>query len=408
MRRLVHVIAGVVLVASGGAVLAGCGQPESPAAGGAPGSAAPPSGAVERGGQEEFGHYELVEGWPQPLPDHDGWTWGSTGAMYAESPDRVWIGQRGELPLPDGAKPFTPYGLLEPPRMATSNAGRRPDAPGRGGRFHHTVFIVNRDGKLVQEFPELDVLFDKSGGRGPHRIRMNPYDPEKHLWIVDDDAHAVFTFTYEGKLIRTLGEVGKPGRGPNNFNRPTDIAWLPDGTFFISDGYEGTRVAKYDKDGKFITDWGTPPADPGNPGPNEWNTVHGIAISKDRRIYALDRGHRRIQVFDENGKFLFMFTTGLRSSPYSHVITEDGFILLGDGGTERILKYDLEGRYLYGWGAPGRLPGQFDGPHQVSVDQERNLYVGDVFNGRANKFRPKANADPAKLVGPELRHPVSN
>src|SRR5678815_6048439 len=69
--------------------------------------------AVERGGQDEFGPYELVENWPQPLPDgpdgikHEGWTWGSTGAVFAETPDRIWIAQRGELPLPKGAKPWT-------------------------------------------------------------------------------------------------------------------------------------------------------------------------------------------------------------------------------------------------------------------------------------------------------------
>jgi hypothetical protein len=39
---------------------------------------------------------------------HDGWTWGSVGAVFAESPDRIWIAQRGELPLPAGAKPWTP------------------------------------------------------------------------------------------------------------------------------------------------------------------------------------------------------------------------------------------------------------------------------------------------------------
>src|SRR5262245_31979205 len=54
----------------------------------------------EKGGQEEFGPYELVVNWPQPLPDspdgvkHDGWTWGSVGAIYAETPDRIWIAQR--------------------------------------------------------------------------------------------------------------------------------------------------------------------------------------------------------------------------------------------------------------------------------------------------------------------------
>ena len=55
----------------------------------------------EKGGQEEFGPYELVENWPQPLQDgadgvkHAGWTWGSVGAVYAETPDRIWIAQRG-------------------------------------------------------------------------------------------------------------------------------------------------------------------------------------------------------------------------------------------------------------------------------------------------------------------------
>ena len=41
----------------------------------------------DKGGQEEFGHYEIVPNWPQPLPDgpdgvkHEGWTWGSFGAV---------------------------------------------------------------------------------------------------------------------------------------------------------------------------------------------------------------------------------------------------------------------------------------------------------------------------------------
>src|SRR6476646_1897526 len=81
-------------------------------------TAAAPAVAAEKGGQEEFGPYALVENWPQPLPDgadgvkHEGWTWGSVGAVFAETPDRIWIAQRGELPLPAGAKPWTAYGML--------------------------------------------------------------------------------------------------------------------------------------------------------------------------------------------------------------------------------------------------------------------------------------------------------
>ena len=379
---------------------------------------APSALVQEKGGQEEFGPYEPVEDWPRPLPDgpdgvtHAGWTWGSVGGIYAESPDRIWIAMRGELPLPPNARPWTPYGLLSPSRgNATGNddgltATCEPAAPrGWERRYHHTIFVVDRNGSLVQSWPQLDAMFQMRCGRGPHKIKMSPYDPDKHVWIIDDQLHVIYKFTYDGKLVMSLGTKGQRGRdGGRLFDRPTDIDWLPDGTFFISDGYGGTRVAKFDRNGRFLMDWGTPPRDPKNPGPNEWNTVHSIAISKDRRLFVVDRGHRRMQVFDENGKFLDMWTTGVRSSPYFHLITTDQFLWISDGGTNRILKYDLNGRYLYGWGAPGPLSGQFAGPHQFSVDQEGNLFVAEVFNGRVQKFRPRRGADPAKVIGQELRY----
>ena len=373
---------------------------------------------LEKGGQEEFGPYELVENWLKPLPDgddglgHEGWTWGSVGAVFAETPDRIWIAQRGELPLPEGADPWTPYAMLDP---SLGNATGNDDGlnatcepTGERGwerRYHHVIFVVDGEGNLVQSWPQHDNLFDMECGRGPHRIKMSPYDPERHVWVFDDQLHVIHKFTYDGELVMTLGTKGQRGRDEGRlFNRPTDIAWLPDGTFFISDGYGGTRVAKFDPDGNFLMDWGGAPADPDNPGPNEWNTVHSIAISADRRVFVVDRGHRRFQVFDENGTFLDMWTTGVRSSPYSHIITEDGFLWASDGGTDRVVKYDLEGNYLYGWGGPGRLPGQFEGPHSMTVDQDGNLYIAEVFNGRVQKFRPRPGADPSKLIGREVRY----
>src|SRR5207249_4809195 len=113
--------------------------------------------AQEKGGQEEFGPYDLVPNWPQPPEDgpdglkHEGWTWGSVGAVFAESPDRIWIAQRGELPLPAGAKPWTPYGALTPARVSTGNDdGHSPTCepePKRGWerRYHHVIFVVDRN-----------------------------------------------------------------------------------------------------------------------------------------------------------------------------------------------------------------------------------------------------------------------
>ena len=413
----------MIVAATGAAAAIAAGCSSSPASTSSSAPAGPAAAvAADIGGQEEFGPYEPVSNWPQPLADaadgvkHDGWTWGSVGAVYAETPDRIWIAQRGELPLPAGAKPWTPYGMLTPSKgNATGNGDglsatcEPTEKRGWERRYHHAIFVADRDGKMVQWWQDLDKIFEGKCGRGPHKIKMSPYDPEKHVWIIDDQLHMIYKFTYEGKLVQSWGTKGQRGRDAGNlFDRPTDIAWLPDGTFFISDGYGGTRVAKFDKDGKFLMDWGTAAKDPQNPGPNEFDTVHSIQISDDRRLFVVDRGHRRFQVFDENGKFLTIINTGTRSSPYTHLITKDQALWFADGGTSRIVKYDLNGHYLYGWGGPGGSLGQFNGPHSMTVDQDGNLYTAEVFAGRVTKFRPKPGADPAKLVGQELRYAATS
>ncbi len=405
-------LAATLILAS--VALAGCSSPEVASEPGTM-SEAPMAGAqmgmAPHDGQELYGHYMQPEPFPQPLPDtdhsHDGWTWGSMAAVYAETPDKIWIAMRGELPLPAGNAPFTPYALIEPFR------GNAPptDDNGRGyeRRYVHVMIAVNSDGELVEYWPQHDDLFNVRGGRGPHKIKMNPYDADKHIWVVDDNLHQIHKFTYDGELILTHGEQGVSGRGPNNFARPTDIAWLPDGTYFISDGYVGTRVAKYDPDDNFVMDWGQEPADPANPGPYEFDTVHAITISEDRMIYVSDRAHARIQVFDENGEFQFMFPTGPRGSslPYAVEVMLDPsgeeVLWIADGGTGRMLKYDLEGNFLYGWGTPGNEYGHFNGPHSITTDQDGNLYISEVFAGRVQKFVPRSGADAHKIVGQQLR-----
>ena len=168
---------------------------------------------------------------------------------------------------------------------------------------------------MVQSWPQHDKLFEGTCGRGPHKIKMSPYDPEKHVWVIDDQLHVIHKFTYDGKLVQTLGTKGQRGRdGGRLFDRPTDIDWLPDGTFFISDGYGGTRVAKFDKDGQVPDGLGRPAQGPEEPGAQR---VQHRAQHPDQqgpaRLFVVDRGHRRMQVFDENGKFLDMWTTGMRS-----------------------------------------------------------------------------------------------
>jgi hypothetical protein len=359
-----------------------------------------------------MGGYTVAD-WPKPLPDgkdgvtHAGWTWGSGCGVWPETPDKVWVCQRSEIELPPGAKPWTFAGLLTPPR---TNTGRWPysgNDPGYKLRRHHIIFAVDRNGNLVEEWLQHDRYLAPPQGsglgsvsRGPHKLLMNPYDPQKHIWIVDDDMHEINVFTNDGKLVKTMGVRGVPGRGPNHFNRVTDITWLPDGTFFVADGYAGTRVAKYDRNGKFLMDWGQPPRDPNNPGPGEFWSVHSIGLSRDRRVFVTDREHKRTQVFDENGKFLAMWPNGHASRVYAHIVTEDDYIWIADEYTNRLIKYDLDGRYQLNIGGPGAFPGGFDGVHQIAVDQEGNMYVTEVANDRSQKFVPVKEADPATRIAP--------
>jgi DNA-binding beta-propeller fold protein YncE len=346
----------------------------------------------EKGGQEEFGPYELVPDWPKPLPgvENEGWTWGSTGGVYAETPDRIWIAQRGQLPLPEKAKAGDSVGL----HMLNANR-LRPKT-----RWTNSIIVVDREGRLVQSWRQHDELLSK-GGKGPHQIEMNPADPEKHVWVVSDSGDAVFKFSHDGKLVMTLGEVDVPGEDEKHFNEPADVDWLPDGSILVADGYVNSRVVKFDKDGKFVKAWGSK-----GTGPGQFQVVHSIAVDANRRVYVADRSNKRVQVFDENGTFLDQWPD--LSSPYTLLISGDQHMWVADGHVNRISKYTLAGQFLYGWGTSatirnGDQPGWFDGPHQLSVDQEGNLYVAEVYGGRVQKFKPKAGADPSKLVKPRTR-----
>jgi len=50
------------------------------------------------GGQDTFGAYDIVKGWPKDistLPGNEKWTWGAGQSVYAENPNRVFLLMRG-------------------------------------------------------------------------------------------------------------------------------------------------------------------------------------------------------------------------------------------------------------------------------------------------------------------------
>jgi peptidylamidoglycolate lyase len=352
----------------------------------------PKGGFVEeRGGFDISGPYEVDPNWPKKTWPAPGYIWGSQGGVFPESADRVFLVSRGEIELPKDLK-------LGPNFPGNWGALNRGGATGEVPVFRNTILVVDRQGNLLESWKQWDYLFE--GGRGPHQVYVQPYDPERHVWIVDDMNHVIHKFTNDGKTkVFTLGEMGV--FGPNDdlqhFNRPTMIDWLPDGTFFVSDGYANSRVVKFNKDGKPLLWWGS--MQPGK-GDGEFTVPHGIAVGDDRRVYVSDRFNRRIQVFDENGVFLDKWPSG-----YCHSLSmsRDQHLWCYDGDHEQFVKFDLRGHIETIFGRYGTYPGATWGVHQISADSEGNLYAAEVFGGRTQKFVPKPNANPHDLFfGREL------
>jgi sugar lactone lactonase YvrE len=375
------------------------------------------------GGQDMFGAYDIVPNWPKPisaLPNHGKWTWGAGQNVFAESPNRVFILQRGELPnierpktiklpqlgpgleFPNFRLPWRDATTASPPGALETKDGKLGDdsdvgQPGVDYRWEHCIVVVDANGNITEDWTQWDKLL-----RRPHSVYISPYDPEKRVWVVDDYRHAIFIFSNDGKrLLQTIGEPNVHASDDKHFYRPTFMAWLPDGTFFVADGYANTRVVKFDKNGRYLMAWGEKGNPPNEKRPGFMNNVHGVAVDpQTRRVFVNDRANHRVQVFDENGKFLNQWTFGAPPSDIHLIyVGADRTLWAFDRGTSKMLKYDLNGNFLYAWGTWGDFPGGFWGVHGVAVDQEGNFYVAEVDSGRAQKFRPRPGANQAFLVG---------
>jgi 6-bladed beta-propeller protein len=371
-----------------------------------------------KGGQDIFGPYEPVRNWPKPmsdsLPNHEKFTWSTTMDVFAESPNRVFFVQKGELARID-KRPETKWipefgpGLQYPVfrlplRQAGAGAGNNPldpPADGKAGvdwRWEHTIVVVDAEGKITEDWTQWDKLFTR-----PHDVEISPYDPQKNVWIVDAEGHGVYKFSNDGKkLLLTLGTPRVAGEDDTHFKRPTFLVFMDANTMYLADGYDGTRVIKYDMNGKKLMQWGQKGNPPNETRPGYFNSVHGIAVDPTtRRVYVNDRTNGRVQVFDENGKYLDEWKFGPRPPMdiHSFIVTSDRKLWAADQGTHKILGYDLQGHFVYSWGSWGEYPGGMWGVHGMSTDQEGNFYVAEVNNGRVQKYRPRQGANPQFLVG---------
>ena len=332
--------------------------------------------------------YDVVEGWHKPFAKQ-GFAHGGNSGLFVESPDRIFVAQRGEtrLPIPIPSE-FAGYaGSLG------INTLRATDLR----TWQNCLYTIDGDGNVTDIWDQWDYLCAGSDGPGPHRVRISPYDPERRVWVVNETFHQIYVFSNDGsELLMTLGEKDVAGDDETHFGRPQDVAFLPDGRILVADGLDNHRVIIMDSDAKYLSEFGG-----AGDGPGQFNGIHALGIGPDGLIFALDRSGGRINVFrttDDPTKVDFINAFPGFTLPLDIIVNDDA-IWVTDLGPLRFVKLDFDGNHLYTWNVPRDLPNGYLEVHTFTVDSDGNLYGGDNQYGRSQKFVPKAGADPALIIG---------
>jgi DNA-binding beta-propeller fold protein YncE len=252
-----------------------------------------------------------------------------------------------------------------------------------------------------------------------HAVRV---DKQDNIWVADKGSDMVIKFTPAGRVAMVFGrkqEASDEGTGPvkhvkpplppvdGMFRQVTDMTWDAAGDTYISDGYINSRVAKVDKDGRWLMSFGEPGS-----GPGQFNTPHSIVADAAGNIYVADRGNGRIQVFDGDGRYLreirinvpFDYAKAMPAigkkpapdatgtmapgSPWALCITNGPtqVIYASDAFPGRIYKLSLDGKVLGVLGESGKQLGQFGWIHEMACPTENVLYVAELLNWRVQKL----------------------
>ena len=240
----------------------------------------------------------------------------------------------------------------------------------------------------------------------PHGIHV---DKDGNVWIADFAHNAAGTkgqqvhkFSPKGDKLMSLGTAGKPGNADGQFNQPNDVVVGPDGSIYVSDGHDAqgmtttqaiaeglkrgatSRISKFSKDGKFIKSWGSIGVKHG-----EFRTPHALMFDAKGRLWVADRGNHRIEIFDQEGKYLesryqfsrpsgffikgdLVYVIDSESGPLNHPNWRDG-VRIGPWAEDRVTGYippfDREDRVYQGTAGEG-----------IAVDADGNVYAAEGPN----------------------------
>lgn len=351
--------------------------------------------------------------WPKPLPqekDAQGqmrrWFTGGVGGVCVDSHDHIYTTNRGGRP-----SVYEGYSAIVSPYVIVYNTAGD---------------VINSWGKHREDGSGSEVL--------PELAHGCFVDYEDNVWITGTQDGLVLKYDHDGKKILltigvkgqcdgppdaapkarhpTCGEKGSFNSSKTLLNQPPNL-WVdpaPDpvtgerGSVYIADGYGNHRVVVFDRNGKFLRQWGTPGKGPGQFGPAGEGFIqsgghpHCVALSKDGLLYACDRINNRIFEFDRVGNLKRTIPVdppgGLTAPHRTGDLTfstdpQQTYMYDTDIGNNvvRILNRasgQIVGQIGVG---PGRQAGSFVTPHQIAVDSKGNVYVSETIDSnRVQRF----------------------
>lgn len=299
--------------------------------------------------------------------------------------------------------------------------------------LHRLASATSADGKPpappVLEFDANGRFIRGMGGPGPgydwptteHSLAL---DRRGHVWVAgsyrtqpDRADDMLLEFDNQGRFIRQIGKRGGSGGDADtgNLHAPADI-FIDDaaGEVYVADGYGNRRVIVFDQQtGAFKRMWSAfgkpPPATPApeprkdgepfqpvtGPGPQGFNGVHGVTLSRDGLVYVSDRNNQRIQVFTRSGRYLrqMFVDRNMASAQTASGIAMSAdrrqrYLYVADFGNNRVLIYDRARLKLLGSiGGKGPAPCQFTTPHLIATDSRGTLYVAEVQARRVQRLK---------------------
>ena len=197
-------------------------------------------------------------------------------------------------------------------------------------------------------------------------------DRQGNTYVSDRTRRQVFKFRRDGKL---LGRLGAPGKGPGFFGSPNSLAVMPDGSLLVLDQrwrtltrfdvdgrlldykedfdawsiatdkkgnmyaitFKRDQVKKFGPEGRLLATWGGKGTQPG-----KFGTANDIATDSAGRVYVLETGNRRVQVFTAQGKPVGLFGAavlpGRDFQPVCVAVDKAGYIYVANAPDGHILK----------------------------------------------------------------------